>query len=82
VRQDHDLDSRHTLKKLMASDQIRPKSNKFLTSLHSKGHSYTKENDEDHKGQQPIRGSHVVFIGGCNDYQGKYHGTSEFSKKA
>lgn len=65
----------------MASSSTEPKINK-LTSLHSKRHTETKKSDEDHKGQQPLRGSQIVFIGSCNDQQGKYHGTSEFDEKA
>jgi hypothetical protein len=56
--------------------------NKTLTSLHSKGRSETKENKEDSKRQQSVRSSHVVFIGGCHNHQGKYRRADEFSEKA
>ena len=54
----------------------------ILTSLHPKGHSDTKKNKEERKGQQSVRRSHVIFIGGCDDHQGKDNGTDEFGKKA
>jgi hypothetical protein len=53
----------------------------ILTSLHPKGHSDTKKNNEERKGQQSIRRSHVIFIGGRDDHQGKNHCTNEFVKK-
>jgi hypothetical protein len=54
----------------------------ILTSLHPKGHSKTKKNKEDYKGQQSLRRSHVKFIGTYDDHQGKDHGSGEFDEKA
>jgi hypothetical protein len=54
----------------------------ILTSLHPKGHSETKKNKEDGKGKQSLRWSHVIFIGGCDDHQGKDRCTGEFDKEA
>ena len=46
------------------------------------GHSKTKKNKEDYKGQQSLWRSHVTFIGAYNDHQGKDHSTGKLDKKA
>ena len=46
------------------------------------GHSETKKNNEEREGKQSLRRSHVIFIGGCSNHQGKDRGTGEFVKKA
>ena len=54
----------------------------IFTCLHSKGRSKAKENKKDHKWEQSLGRSQVVFIGSCNNYQGKDRSTDEFIEES